>query len=91
MRVGIVLAEVEDVADVGAAKPIDRLVVVADDDHVAVLLGELIDEHVLRPVRVLVLVDEHVPEAVAPFGKRFLIGVEKLDQLHDQVVEVQAS
>ncbi len=90
MGVGIVLAEVEDVADVRAAETVDRLVVVADDRDVAVLGREQVDERVLRAVGVLVLVDEHVTEAIAPLGQRLLVGPVQLDQLHDQVVEVEA-
>ena len=55
--------EVEDVVDRGAPEGVDRLVVVADDRHVAMPLGEQPDELRLRPVRVLELVDEDVPEA----------------------------
>ena len=91
VRVGIVLAEVEDVAHVGAAEPVDGLIVVADDDHVPVLLRQLVDKHVLRAVGVLVLVDEHVAESITPLFERILVGVEELDQLHDQVVEVEAA
>ena len=39
LGVGVVLLEVEDVADVGAAEAVDRLVVVADHRQVAVLLA----------------------------------------------------
>ena len=55
--------EVEDVVDRGTPERVDRLVVVADDRHVAMPLGEEPDELRLRPVRVLELVDEDVPEA----------------------------
>ena len=48
--------EVEDVAQVGAAPLVDRLVRVADDGQVAVHAGELLDQQVLRPVGVLILV-----------------------------------
>ena len=65
VRVGEVLLEVEDVADVGAAPAVDRLVVVADDHQVAVPAAEQLHELVLRAVGVLVLVDEHVAEARA--------------------------
>ena len=46
-----------------AAERVDRLVVVADDGHVPVPLGERRDELGLGAVRVLELVDEDVPEA----------------------------
>ena len=89
VRVGVVLAEVEDVADVGATKAVDRLVVISDHGDVAVLRGEQVDEHVLRAVGVLVLVDEDMSKAVSPLGERLLVGAVELDQLHDQVVEVE--
>ena len=75
-RVGEVLLEVHDVADVGAAERVDRLVGVTDDHQLAglvaravaaleVVAAELVDQGVLRVVGVLVLVDEHVPEPAA--------------------------
>ncbi len=69
-RVGVVALEVEDVADVGAPPAVDRLVVVADDGQVAVLRGERPDPEVLRPVRVLVLVDVEVAPAILVAGER---------------------
>ena len=64
LGVGEVVLEVEDVADVGAAEGVDRLLVVADHRQVAVLLGQDLQPAVLRAVRVLVLVHEHVLEVV---------------------------
>ena len=55
-----VVLEVEDVADVGGAPGVDRLVGIADDADVAVARGPLLGQHVLRDVRVLELVDEDV-------------------------------
>ena len=89
VRVWIVLLEIEDVADVRTAKAIDRLIVVADHRDVAVLRGEEVHEHVLGPVRVLVLVDQHVAEPVAPLLERLGVGAVELDELHDQVVEIE--
>ena len=62
LGVGEVALEVEDVADVGVAEAVDRLVVVADDHQVAVLLGEQLEQPVLGVVGVLVLVDEDVAQ-----------------------------
>jgi hypothetical protein len=59
-RVGIVALEIENVANVGAAPRVDRLVGVAHHAQVAVLAGDLLDELVLGAVRVLVLVDQDV-------------------------------
>ena len=59
---GEVLLEAQDVADLGAAPAVDRLVVVADAADVAVAAGEQPQPEVLRDVGVLVLVDEDVAE-----------------------------
>ena len=88
-RVGVVALEVEDVADVGAAPAVDRLVVVADDREVAVLRGERPDPEVLRPVRVLVLVDVEVAPAILVAGEDVGRLVEQPDGLEEEVVEVE--
>jgi hypothetical protein len=73
-RLGEVTLEVEDVADVGGPEPVDGLRLVADDEQVAVLAAEQLQQPVLDPVRVLVLVDEDVPEvpgvALAEIGEK---------------------
>ena len=86
--VGERLFELEDVADVGAAEPVDRLVGVADHAHVVVLRAEQHHEFVLRLVRVLVLVDQDVLEAVLPLLQRLLVDLQQVDRDHQQVVEV---
>src|SRR5438067_1779903 len=60
---GIILVEVEDVAYVGTAPAVNRLVIVADDTDVAFVAGEQPHKLVLRAIRVLILVDEHIAEA----------------------------
>ena len=88
-RVGIVALEVEDVPDVRAAPAIDRLVVVTDDREVPVPGRERPDPQVLRPVRVLVLVDVEVPPALLVASQHVGRRLEQLDRLEEQVVEVQ--
>ena len=88
LRAAEVALELEDVADVGAAERVDRLVGVADREDVPVLAGEQLQEPVLRVVRVLVLVDEDVAEGLLPLLARVRMLLEHLDGAHDQVVEV---
>jgi hypothetical protein len=64
-RAGVVAPETADVAHVRAAPAVDALIVVADDAQVVVPAHELPQEPVLRRVRVLELVDEHIVEAAA--------------------------
>ena len=73
LRVPVALPELEDVADGRPAELVDRLVVVADDGHVAMALGDQRDELRLGTVRVLELVHQDVPEPVLdllPRGRR---------------------
>ena len=70
---GPTISEVEQVAHRRAPEAVDRLVVVAHDGQVAPGPGDQLDQLGLRPVGVLELVDEDVPEAVAdlrPGGRR---------------------
>ena len=52
--------ESQDVANVRSAPGVDCLVLVADDADVAAWLRQQTHDLVLRPIRVLVLVDHHV-------------------------------
>ena len=51
--------------------------------------GQVPNQHVLRPVRVLVLVDHDVAELARVELARLLRRVEELDRLEQQVVEVE--
>ncbi len=60
---GKILLEAQDVADLGAAPAVDRLVVVADAADVLRALRQQPQPEILRHVGVLVLVDQDVAEA----------------------------
>ena len=87
--VGVILLEIEDVADVGLTPAIDRLIGVADDEEVAVPFGERGDEHVLHPVGVLVLVDHNVQEALLIAFQQVRRCLEEVDRLGEQIVEIE--
>ena len=80
--------ELQDVADVGAAPAVDRLVRVADDGDIAVGLAEQLDDLVLGVVGVLELVDEDVPEARLVGLAHVGVGLQQVGGDHEQVVEV---
>ncbi len=94
-RVREILLELDDVADAGAAEGVDGLVGVADDAQLARLdtgvgwRDQLADQLVLRVVGVLVLVDQHVPEAAPVVLGHGGQPLQQRDRLHDQVVEVE--
>ena len=88
---GKVLLEIEDVADVGAAPLVDRLIAVADHAHVAMLGGQQLDDPVLGAVGVLVLVDQDVaPEPAVPGQDLRNLRQQAHDQ-QEQVVEVHGA
>ena len=58
-----IVLEAQDVADLGAAPAVDRLVVVADAAQILVLLRQEPQPQILRDVGVLVLVDQQIAEA----------------------------
>ena len=89
VAVGIILLELEDVADVGAAPGVNGLVVVAHDHDVFVLLRQKPRNRVLRMVRILIFVHHDVAEAL-------LVGLEHVGMvlqqqvcIYEQVIEVE--
>ena len=90
-RSGKVLLEAEDVLDLGAPPAIDGLVLVADRAEGLGFRPEELDERVLGGVRVLVLVDQEVPEAPALLGGDRRAGREEPHRAADQVVEIEGA
>jgi hypothetical protein len=62
VRLGEVVFEIQDIGDVGLPPAIDRLIGITDDEQIVPTAGERGDQHVLDLVRVLVFIDEDVPE-----------------------------
>jgi hypothetical protein len=83
-----VVLELEHVADVGAAEGVDRLIVIAHHRQVAVLLAQELEPAVLGAVGVLVLVDQHVPEAAAVLVAHLGEELEEVHAAEEEVVEV---
>ena len=86
--VGVVLLEGEDVLDVRTAPGVDGLVVVAHDHEVSVLAGKEVGDGVLDAVGVLVLVHADLAEALLVGVEHLRVLGEKLEGLHQEVVEV---
>ena len=87
--IGEVPLEVQDVAQVRAAPLVDRLVGIAHDAQVAVLVGQEPDETVLRRVGVLILVHHDEPEALRVAAPDRRGGFEQLLRPQQEVVEVE--
>ncbi len=88
-RAGKNRGEIHDVAEVGPAERIDRLRVVADRHHVAMIHREQPHQVGLDQVGVLVLVDHDVAIAVRHAAPHVLVLFEQLRQPIQQVVVVE--
>src|SRR3989442_2981188 len=85
---GKVVLEREHVTDVGAAPSINRLIVVTYHTEIAVPLGKMFDQQVLRGVRVLELVHEDVLKPVLPIRQAFRMLAEQGEGVEQEIVEV---
>ena len=83
------LLEAQDVLEVRTTEGIDALVVIADDTEIPVLLRERMHETELNIVRILVLVDHDVAEALLIVLKHLRLRLEQLHGLQQKIVEVE--
>ena len=83
----VAVAEAQDVAGLGAAEPVDRLVVVAGAGDVAVRPGEQVQQARLRLVGVLHLVDDQPFPALAQVREPVRVLGQQPHRVHEQVVE----
>ena len=84
-----ILLEFQNVADIRAAPAIDGLIVVADDAHVMPLARQQAHEHILRVVRILILVYMDIMEAIAIRLQHRRMVRQQLERFHQQVVEIE--
>ena len=87
-RAGEVALEFEDVADLGAAPAVDRLVVVADAAQVAVALRQQPQPQILREIGVLVLVDQQIAEALLVMPEDLGVLAEQRQIVQQQIAEI---
>ena len=78
LRAGEILLEAEDVADLGAAPAVDRLIVVADAADAVMRLRQQPEPQILRDVGVLILVHQQVAEALLVVGQHVLVAREEV-------------
>ena len=89
LGIGIIMLEAEDVAQVGGAPGINRLVGVAHHADIAVLRPHLFNQFVLHHVGILKFVHHHVDVTFLVAGQDFRIFAEELHHFPQQVVEIQ--
>ena len=69
--IGVILLEVQDIADVRSAEGVDGLCIVAHYADMLVCFCQALNDHILRTVGVLVLIHEDVLEAFLVFLRHF--------------------
>ena len=84
----ILLFKAQDIFYSRAAEAVDALVVIADDADILMPRREQRREHILRVVRILILIDHYVFEAVLIVFAGLLIRSEELYHIDYQIVEV---
>ena len=87
-RAGKVLFEAENVVDLRSTPAVNRLIIVADAADVLRTLREQPQPQILCDVRVLVLVDQHVAEALLIARKHFRVAPEDPKILEQQIAEI---
>ncbi len=80
--------EPQDVADLGAAPAVDRLVVVADAAQIAVMLRQQPQPQILRDIGVLVLVDQQIAKAPLIGREDLGVGAEQRQIVQQKVAEI---
>ena len=85
----IVLFKIEDVAQVGGAPGIDRLVGVAHHADVFIFIGYLFDQLILCQIGVLKFIHHDVDVTFLIFLQDFGMLTEKQHGAHKQIVEIQ--
>ena len=83
--------EMQDVADIGRAPRIDRLVGVADNGQISRARRPRARQPVLHQVGVLEFVDEYVPVTILVALSRFRNRLEQLQNAQEKVVEVKTA
>ena len=88
-RAGIIVKELLHVADLRAAPAVNRLVVIADHEHLAAFAGKQTDEGVLHIVGVLEFVDQNLAETLPVvfqqrrrFQQGFVRAQQNLGEIH---------
>jgi hypothetical protein len=83
--------EVEHVGEIGAPPAVDGLVIIADDEQIAVPRRQRFDQAELRVVGVLVFVHQHVVETLLVAARDVGPRAHQAHHLGDEIVEVEGA
>jgi hypothetical protein len=80
--------EFENVADLGAAPAVDRLIVVADATQIAMTLRQEPQPQILREVGVLVFVDQQIAKALLVIGEDLGVTAEQRQIMEQKIAKI---
>jgi hypothetical protein len=89
LRVRVVLLEHANIADICAAEGVNRLILVAHHKDILVRGGELLQQHILSSIGVLILVGQDVAVAALILLQHVGVQLEQQHRFDQQVVEVE--
>ena len=85
---GEILGEALDILDFRASPPVDALIVVADDKHVALAAAQQPDPVILNGVGILELVHQHMLEPLPVMGQQVRIVAPQFVDAQQQFAEI---
>ncbi|MCG3121181.1 MAG: hypothetical protein ALAOOOJD_04181 [bacterium] len=83
-----VLLKIDNVTDFRAAPAINGLIVIADGKNVARAAGQRLQKNILRPIRVLKLVDQNITKPIRVTGKNVRILAKQLQRVKQQIIKI---
>ncbi len=90
LHTGKILLELQDVADIGAAPGIDRLVVIPHHAQVAALSGQQADQMILHRVGVLVFIHQNPLETLPVITADFREAGQQAHGLDHHIAEIES-
>ncbi len=88
--VGIIVIEVENIADLGPSPAVDRLIIIADHAEVIFRADQQLHKPILNPVGILKLIDQQVPEALLPAPPDLRMLFKQTHGQQQQVAEIDS-
>ena len=80
--------ELQDVAHLGAAPAIDRLVIIADTAQITIRAGQQPQPQILRDIGVLILIHHDVRDAAVIFAQHIGMRLEDCQHVQKQIAEI---
>ena len=81
--------KIQNIADIGATKLVNRLIIITDYTQITVLTSQRTDKFELHGIGVLILVHHDVTKTVLIVFQHIRAALEQLHRLHQQVIKIQ--